>query len=158
MDLQPTQFFHGTRANIPVGGKVLPSAETGVEPNHEISHDRSVYLESGEKQAWEWADGFDWGDDLGGEHTADSATVKERLDIMPGRQGTFPSLNWNQFGKGGEYNHPSDADIVGGHDGFERKYRPHLYQEPGALQPERPIRLEGREFPEEPDPHQGRLF
>lgn len=37
------------------------------------------------------------GADIPGEVISPSAKVVERIDIAPGRQGTFPQLNWNQF-------------------------------------------------------------
>lgn len=42
------------------------------------------------------------------------------VDIMPGHQGTFPSLNWNQFSRprmdpSQDANHPYDSEIIGGH-------------------------------------------
>jgi hypothetical protein len=42
--------------------------------------------------------------------------VKKRIDIMPGRQGTFPGENWNKYKGGGPYggpdsNHPTDAQV-----------------------------------------------
>lgn len=44
--------------------------------------------------------------------------VKKRIDIMPGRQGTFPEVNWNRFkgpdthpAYGPDVNHPSDDQI-----------------------------------------------
>lgn len=174
--LNPQQFFHGTRAHIPVGGSVLPSGKTGVEPNHDISDASRVYLETNENEAWKWADsayggasetlGRPWvgrvkptggADGHGvGEHTAKSAQVVERHDIMPGRQGTFPTINWNQFAKFSEVNHPSDADIAGGHDVFARKYRPGLFEPP-----EQDLNHPDRRFehdPQDPDPGQRKLF
>jgi hypothetical protein len=46
--------------------------------------------------------------------------VRKRIDIMPGRQGTFPDINWNRFKANGLYvgpdvNHPTDAVIEHGH-------------------------------------------
>lgn len=42
--------------------------------------------------------------------------VRKRIDIMPGRQGTFPDVNWNRVKKegpsyGADANHPSDEQI-----------------------------------------------
>lgn len=96
--------------------------------------------------------------DEGVESLARSATILERHDIMPGRQGTFPSINWNQFG--GKYasgmNHPSDEDIMGGHDAYARKYRPGLFDspEPDLNSPERRFEYD----PQDPDPGQRVLF
>lgn len=48
--------------------------------------------------------------------------VRSRLDIMPGHQGTFPTVNWNRFkpadtspAYGPDANHPSDEAIEYGH-------------------------------------------
>lgn len=54
------------------------------------------------------------------EYVAPRFRVTGRKDIMPGRQGTFPNLNWNQFShpdmnKVADANHPRDEDIQGGH-------------------------------------------
>lgn len=183
------QFFHGTRADIPVGGKILPSAKTGVDPSHDISSPNHVYMERGrrkaEESAWEWAN-HAWVDNghpyperpwVGRvkpskgvsrgmtftEHTASSAKVKERFDIKPGHQGTFPNINWNQFASvnwmGVELNHPSDEQIMGGHDTYQRKYRTHsLFETP---RPEDDLNHVSRRFEydrDDPDPGQGRLF
>lgn len=52
--------------------------------------------------------------------------VKQRIDIMPGRQGTFPEVNWNRFKEDGlrsnlatEMNHPTDHQIKYGMRGLE---------------------------------------
>jgi hypothetical protein len=42
--------------------------------------------------------------------------VKQRIDIAPGHQGTFPEFNWNRFKDGGprsgpDVNHPSDSQV-----------------------------------------------
>lgn len=63
-----------------------------------------------------------------GEWTAPKFKVKDRIDIMPGRQGTLP-VNWNQFRNralrprpwGGELNHPDDEDIEYGHYGTKMR-------------------------------------
>lgn len=58
-----------------------------------------------------------------GETVAPHFDVAERHDIKFGHQGTFPSLNWNQFGKPGKrhigdaLNHPTDEHIEKGHPG-----------------------------------------
>lgn len=73
-----------------------------------------------EKGAFHSEDGFGG---IKGEMIAPHYDVAERIDIKPGRQGTFPSINWNQFGApkknfGGDVlNHPSDSDISDGHMG-----------------------------------------
>lgn len=61
----------------------------------------------------------DGGEDLQ-EWVAPSFRSKGTIDTMPGRQGTFPQLNWNQFksdraGYAEDANHPSDQDISMGH-------------------------------------------
>lgn len=45
-----------------------------------------------------------------GEWVAPSFKVKETLDIKPGHQGTFPTVNWNQFApeRRVDANHPGD--------------------------------------------------
>lgn len=48
--------------------------------------------------------------------------VRKRIDIMPGSQGTFPTINWNRFRdpassyrfSGYELNHPTDRQISDG--------------------------------------------
>lgn len=55
------------------------------------------------------------GDDLK-EWVAPAFRVTGTIDTMPGRQGTFPSLNWNQFKKPAmgyedDLNHPTDRQI-----------------------------------------------
>lgn len=177
--LSPHQFFHGTRAPLAVGAHLLPTGKTGVAANHGISSKKSVYMHTDEHEAWEWSHvaygGASEGKPLarpwvgrvqpqglhatyrmGGEHTAPSAQVLDRRDIMPGRQGTFPSINWNQFAEHVEVNHPDDADILGGHDAFARKYRPGLFEPPAPDldSPERRFEHD----PEDPDPGQRTLF
>jgi hypothetical protein len=49
--------------------------------------------------------------------------VKQRIDIQPGYQGTFPEVNWNRFkaghpAYGPEMNHPTDHEIQYGHRGL----------------------------------------
>lgn len=54
------------------------------------------------------------------EYTAPRFKSKGTIDIKPGHQGTFPQLNWNQFG-GPDFpyhqdaNHPTDEQIEKGH-------------------------------------------
>lgn len=50
-----------------------------------------------------------------GEHVAPSFRVIAQHDIKPGHQGTFPTINWNQFkakGKVGDANHPPPEDHI----------------------------------------------
>lgn len=60
------------------------------------------------------------------EHVAPHWRVKEQLDTQPGHQGTFPQLNWNQFGKKtfdsftGEHNHPTLESVHHGEWGSSR--------------------------------------
>lgn len=54
------------------------------------------------------------------EYTAPRFKSKGTIDIMPGRQGTFPQLNWNQFTSDKmpyhqDANHPTDQAIEHGH-------------------------------------------
>lgn len=56
------------------------------------------------------------------EYIAPHYDVKDRIDIMPGQQGTFPTLNWNQFRDKAnwdsdqhDFNHPTDTEITYGH-------------------------------------------
>jgi hypothetical protein len=47
--------------------------------------------------------------------------VRKRIDIMPGRQGTFPTENWNKYKNGSprygiDANHPHDMQIQYGND------------------------------------------
>lgn len=62
------------------------------------------------------------GKEVAGEVVADYHTITGRHDIMPGRQGTFPDLNWNQFKDPDrdiydeiDANHPSDGAAKYGH-------------------------------------------
>lgn len=56
--------------------------------------------------------------------------VKQRIDIMPGRQGTFPQINWNRFKDTGgaawgpDVNHPNDEAIELGHRGAKETTGP----------------------------------
>lgn len=56
--------------------------------------------------------------------------VKKRIDIMPGRQGTFPQVNWNRFKDTGgaawgpDVNHPNDEAIELGHRGAKETTGP----------------------------------
>jgi hypothetical protein len=53
-----------------------------------------------------------------GEYVASHFKPTGQIDIKPGHQGTFPNLNWNQFGRieGNDYNHPSPDAVATGHD------------------------------------------
>jgi hypothetical protein len=58
-----------------------------------------------------------------GEFKSTHFDIAHPLDIMPGRQGTFPEINWNAHAKGGgsqlpgdgDANHPTDAEVKYGH-------------------------------------------
>lgn len=84
----------GTRGRARVHVVTAPDARIGVEhPDHPG--------DSPDPQHKEWV--------------APEFKVRDTIDIMPGHQGTFPSLNWNQFrgpNKPGEWqedaNHPAD--------------------------------------------------
>ena len=55
--------------------------------------------------------------------------VKSRIDIMPGRQGTFPEVNWNRFKDpeqvrpswGPDANHPNDEQVRYGIEGHPQE-------------------------------------
>jgi hypothetical protein len=56
--------------------------------------------------------------------------TKRAIDIMPGRQGTFPNINWNQFSAIHTYsdaNHPTDTEVEFGHGNYHGD--PHFYDE-----------------------------
>ena len=80
--------------------------------------------------------------------------VKQRLDIMPGHQGTFPEVNWNRFKKdgpyhGGEANHPTDEQVRYGMKG-------HPQERLGDVRAERPAHLSQEQFHDwskDPAPH-----
>lgn len=64
------------------------------------------------------------GDDR--EWIAPQYKVKAVHDIMPGRQGTFPSINWNQFSSVvgiSDANHPSNDDLEMGHEPYQSPRR-----------------------------------
>jgi hypothetical protein len=56
------------------------------------------------------------------EHVAPSFNVEDRIDTMPGHQGTFPSINWKQFeqfvpnpeGIPRDVNHPTPHQVEHG--------------------------------------------
>jgi hypothetical protein len=72
------------------------------------------------------------------EQVAPSFPVKDRIDIKPGHQGTFPNLNWRQFARANtavgpegyeDANHPSPEDERHGHGGgqMRRDHLEHFY-------------------------------
>ena len=127
-NLQSQQFFHGTTADIPIGGKILPGSQSGSRPHTGMEFSRPgeehhAYATTNEDMAWNYA--HSPGQTPGGrarvysvtpdsethsvprdaanpndeERRAVSWTVTGRRDTMPGHQGTLP-LNWNQFSTG----------------------------------------------------------
>lgn len=93
--------------------------------------------------------------------------VTGRIDIMPGRQGTFPSVNWNRFknthpAAGPDANHPSTHTEVHGH------VKGHELDKPGGVRRARDefigLQVWGEDRAKEinteirEDPKQGRLF
>lgn len=119
--------------------------DTGVE--HGQPSERNTFSHPDELEAWHWGnkvvkgtleardpgyrnrvyevtpgDNARHGREVPGEVVASHHTITGRHDIMPGRQGTFPDLNWNQF-KGKDHdeydtvdvNHPTDAEVKYGH-------------------------------------------
>lgn len=58
------------------------------------------------------------------EFVAPSFEVKDRIDTMPGRQGTIPTVNWRQFQAypfyaGPDPNHPTNEEVAAGMDPWE---------------------------------------
>lgn len=141
-DLNPQQFYHGTRAPLSPGAILRPHNElsnTRGKPNFADFKDHSrgkVFMTDDEDLAWGYASMGDLRPkgrtsvlrvtpspdyrEGPAETTAKSAKVDDRIDIMPGRQGTLP-VNWNQFGKkpdgsyGDPLNHPSNLAVEHGH-------------------------------------------
>lgn len=80
--------------------------------------------------------------------------VRKRIDIMPGRQGTFPQTNWNRFKKDGPYggpdvNHPTHEQVQYGTKG-------HPQNRSGNEYAEAPSHLNGDQFHDwrkDPAPH-----
>ena len=141
MTLSPSQFgplFHGSGAEIPVGKKVLPNDRVGA-----LSDSRSgavAYATPDEHTAWSFAawnapsarqrvyevtpskdarllhsDGKEHFGAREDEVVASHFKVRKRIDIMPGRQGTFPEVNWSKYshvdeGMRPEINHPDNDD------------------------------------------------
>lgn len=65
---------------------------------------------------------FNGGDDLK-EWKSPAFRVTGRIDTKPGHQGTFASLNWNQFRRQGsgyfeDMNHPDDHEVEHGHTDY----------------------------------------
>lgn len=96
--------------------------------------------------------------------------VKSRIDVMPGRQGTFPTVNWNRFKSGGhrsqmgyEMNHPTDDQIKHGTSGLEDRmdeaHRMNTVEERPRRRTGASLRafMMGEPEPKPVDP-QGRLF
>ncbi len=83
--------------------------------------------------------------------------VKKRIDIMPGRQGTFPEVNWNRFKDpeqvrpswGPDANHPNDEQVKYGIEG-------HPQTRDGDGPEHHGPTLNGNQFPDwnkDPAPH-----
>lgn len=150
-NLNPQQFlFHGTASDIK-GDKILPAKVHG-EHSHwgeagsewgEPSHDHA-WAHPDEKKTWEFAhdrvivsdnhprarvyavkpnDQMTPGNGgVKGEFKAPHFDVAHPVDIMPGRQGTFPEINWNnhvrtmsKFPEDEDANHPKDVSVRFGH-------------------------------------------
>lgn len=68
----------------------------GVEYDHDIHAKEVAKAVAKHQDEWASPTGF---------------PVRKRIDIMPGRQGTFPNVNWSKYqtsGFGQEANHPTD--------------------------------------------------
>lgn len=107
-----------------------------------------AFVSNHEEQAWDWAYRGAWAqperlagegrahvyevhppkdlekglyhEDIGEYKSRSGFPVKRRIDTMPGFQGTFPNLNWNQFKHveaepTDDVNHPLDREIEIGH-------------------------------------------
>jgi hypothetical protein len=162
----PNKTFHGTDSAIPgdkvlpasVHGGHTTWGTTGSHSGQ--SSKDNTFSTPNESEAWEWAGkGYGrrnprdpsvrrtvyevapgprarWGTEIAGEVVADHHTITGRQDIMPGRQGTFPDLNWNQF-KGSEndeydevdVNHPSDSAVKYGHGMVDDAWTPNQADE-----------------------------
>lgn len=99
--------------------------------------------------------------------------VRKRIDIMPGRQGTFPSVNWNKHLSerarwGAEANHPDDEQVKYGITGLSPSQETGIQKQRNkdAAAPKEPQKrtgaslrafMEGKPEPKPEDP-QGRLF
>ena len=94
--------------------------------------------------------------------------VRQRIDIMPGHQGTFPEINWNRFKEGGhrsqglyETNHPEDNQVRYGMNWNEGVFdqaakennRVDLERNPPSRKAVFRASMEGK--PIQPDPHRG---
>lgn len=132
----PDELYHGTAVEL--GGKVLPAEKHGGESvwgnygsNRGQRSADHAFATSDEGAAWSYAkhtakhlnderayvakvspDGpISRGQfhHQNNEYIAPSYTVTDRIDTMPGRQGTIPQVNWNDYRPGNSYtdaNHP----------------------------------------------------
>lgn len=58
--------------------------------------------------------------------------VRERIDIMPGHQGTFPNINWKRYSEGitnASANHPNDTMVQYGSLGLKRSPHERVHAE-----------------------------
>lgn len=190
-NLNPGQFapiFHGTSGYVKDDGKVLPPSVHGQESYwagsrpHGDDPAHLAFATPNEHVAWEFAHqrpredtrprvyevehvhderiGRDLGDDEVVSPTG--FPIKRRIDIMPGRQGTFPQINWidhaHPVGRdiwdpekrkawdavdSSNVNHPNDDQIAYGH------------RDPNPVSREK---RKSQETNTTPDPNQGRLF
>lgn len=83
------------------------------DPDYPPSKEDVATAESNHQDEWASKTGF---------------PVRRRIDIMPGRQGTFPEINWNRFKQGGhrtamglEVNHPTSEQVQYGMMGHPGK-------------------------------------
>lgn len=183
-NLSTAQFapiFHGTSGYVKDDGAILPPSVHGQESYwagsrpHGDDPAHLAFATPDEHVAWEFAmqrprldtrprvyevehvpderEGRDLGDDEVVSPTG--FPIKRRIDTMPGRQGTFPQINWaDQIDTrvpghdalwSDNVNHPNDDEIANGHrspnPNSEERMRKHLDS-----------------LPPGPDPHQGTLF
>lgn len=137
----PEKLYHGTAADL--GGRVLPASVHGGHSNWgdmgaglgQPSREHA-FATHDEGTAWEFADTASRqtgnrayvatvepegpirkGQFHSGlhEYVAPSFKVTGRLDTMPGRQGTFPQVDWNKYRAEGfkDANHPEFGESYG---------------------------------------------
>lgn len=120
---QFAKYYHGTTADIPIGGRILPKRDVVKFDKNAINtdtvRDDAAHATTDEKTAWSF--GF-WNAGKAGrvrvyevepgtnfrhveddphaenEALADYFVVKNRIDIQPGHQGTLP-LDWGKYTK-----------------------------------------------------------
>lgn len=84
------------------------------------------------------------------EYTAPHFTVTGVHDIIPGRQGTFPQINWRQFSTRGnsqmyDPNHPTPNEVEHGTPG-STMYREHLLGAHGVTSEKTEPRNQGKQL------------